>query len=91
MNVHYNSAKPQNGVVQNFAPKAVKFYCPYWAQAKKTFLSTSNVIISHFVQSTSLELFCTYSPTSLGQDLTVKIAKKAFFCWFGLLELEWHT
>jgi hypothetical protein len=32
--------------------------------------------------------FCTCSPSSLGQDLTVKNAKKYYFFSFGLLELE---
>jgi hypothetical protein len=33
------------------------------------------------------ETFCTCSPSSLGQDLIVKIAK-IIKNWFGLLELE---
>jgi hypothetical protein len=34
-----------------FAPNAAKVCCPCQAQGKKTFLSTSNVIISQSVQS----------------------------------------
>jgi hypothetical protein len=40
-----------------FASKAVKVYCPYRAQWKKTFLSTSNVIISQSMRATFAKLF----------------------------------
>jgi hypothetical protein len=32
--------------------------------------------------------FCTCSPTSLGQDLTIIIPKNDYYFWFGLLELK---
>jgi hypothetical protein len=44
---------------------AVKPCCPCRAQEKRTFLSTSNVIISQSV-----------TPSSLGQDPTVESAKE---------------
>jgi hypothetical protein len=55
--VHYDGSKAQSCIVQNFAPRAVKVRCPYQAQPKKTFLSTSNVIISQSMRSTFLKLF----------------------------------
>jgi hypothetical protein len=81
--VHYNGAKPQNCIVKKFAPKAVKVCCPYRAQDKKAFLSTSNVLFINF-----FETFISSSPSSLRQDLMVKIAIFILFFSFGLLELE---
>jgi hypothetical protein len=55
--VHYNDTKPQNCIMKNFVPRAVKVCCPFRAQWKKTFLSTLYVIISQSVQSTFTKLF----------------------------------
>jgi hypothetical protein len=50
-------SKAQSCVVQNFVLKTVKLCSTYQAQVKKTFLSTSNVIISQSERSIFLKLF----------------------------------
>jgi hypothetical protein len=56
-------------------------FFPYWTQGKKK--------ISFPIRAVNFcETFCTRSPSSLGQDLTVKNAKKIIFFLFVLLELE---
>jgi hypothetical protein len=46
---------------KKIAQKVVKVYCPCKAQGKKTFLSTSNVIISQSVWSTVLKVLYMFS------------------------------
>jgi hypothetical protein len=48
---------PKVAWLENFVPWAVKVCCPCRAQLKKTFLSTSNLIISQSVRSTFLKPF----------------------------------
>jgi hypothetical protein len=54
-------------------------FFPCWAKGKKTFFPNPCDQL--------LRNFCTCSPSSLGQDLTIKNANFYFFS-FGLLELE---
>jgi hypothetical protein len=73
--MHYDGAKPQNCIVEKL-PWMVKVYYPCRAEWKKTFLSTSNVIISQSVWSTFAKHFAHVLLSSLGQDLAIESAKK---------------
>jgi hypothetical protein len=85
--VHYDGAKPQNYIVEIF--------CTMGSQSLLSLLSTSKKNFSFHFKRYNLtlrlvnffETFCTFSPSSLEQDPTVKIPKKDFFS-FLLLELE---
>jgi hypothetical protein len=55
--VHYNGAKDHNCVVQNFCAKGGQSLLSLLGTMEKTFVSTSNVIISQFMWSTLTKLF----------------------------------
>jgi hypothetical protein len=75
---------------KKIAPKAVKF-AALSKHKRKTFLSTSNVIISQPVWSSFLKLFAHVLLVVKGKILRLKVPKMLFFFLFfssGLLELE---
>jgi hypothetical protein len=55
--VHYNNAEPQNCIVEKFCATGGQSQLSLLGIVEKTFLSTSNVIISQSVRSTFLKLF----------------------------------
>jgi hypothetical protein len=55
--VHYNGAKAQSCIVQNFCTTGGQSLLSLPGTSKKNFLSTSNVIISQSMQSTFWKLF----------------------------------
>jgi hypothetical protein len=70
-----------------FAPKAVKVCIPVGYNGKNfSFHFKHYNLTIHVVNF--FETFCTCSPSSLGQDLIFKIAKKNYLFLFGLPELE---
>jgi hypothetical protein len=85
--VHYDGAKPQNSIVEK--------NCTMGGQSLLSLPSTMEENFSFHFKRYNLticevnffEAFCTCSPSSLGQDPTVKIPKKEFSLFF-LLELE---
>jgi hypothetical protein len=73
--MHHDGVKPQNCVVENFCAKGGQSLLSLPGTREKNFsfhFKRYNLTI-HLVNF--FETFCTCSPSSLGQDLTVKIAK----------------
>jgi hypothetical protein len=79
--VHYNGAKPQNDVVQKFCTKGGQSLL-FLAQWKKTFFSTSNVVISQSMRSIVAKLFAHVLLVVQGKILRSKVKKseKNFIC-----------
>jgi hypothetical protein len=85
--VHYDGAKPQNFIFENFCTMGGQGLLSLSGTSKKNF----SFHFKHYDLTVHVvnffETFCTCSLSSLGQDLLVKILKKDFFL-FLLLELE---
>jgi hypothetical protein len=86
--VHYDGAKAQSCIVENF--------CTMGGQSLLSLLGTSKKNFSFHFKHYNLtihavnffETFCTCSPSSLWQDPIVKVQRKEIFFSFFLLELE---
>jgi hypothetical protein len=86
--MHYNGAKAQSCVVQKFCAKYYQNLLSLLGTMEKNFslhFKRYNLTIR---ADNFCETFCTCFPSSLGQDLTIKIAIYFLFFIFGLLELE---
>jgi hypothetical protein len=86
--VHYNGIKLQNFIVQNFCTKGGQSLLYLLGTRENNFFfhfKCYNLIIRVV---NFFETFCKCSPSSLGQDSTVKIEIFINFFLFGLLELE---
>jgi hypothetical protein len=84
--VHYDGAKAQNYKVQNFC--TMGYQCLLSLPGKEIF-SFYFICYNLTIRAVNFfESFCTYSPSSLGQDPMVKIPKDDIFFSFLLLELE---
>jgi hypothetical protein len=59
--VHYDGAKAQSSIVQKFCTTGGQSLLSLLGTSKKTFLSTSNVIISQSVRSTFLKFLHMFS------------------------------
>ena len=73
--VHYNSVKPQNCIVEKFCTKGGQSLLSLLGTRKKNFSFHFKRYNLTICAVNFFETFCTCSPSSLGQDLMVKIAK----------------
>jgi hypothetical protein len=85
--VQYDGAKPQNCIVEKFCTMGNQSLLSLLGTSKKKILSTSNIIISQFVQSTFLKLFAHVPLVVYGKILQLKFQFFKLFL-FLLLELE---
>jgi hypothetical protein len=86
--VHYDGARPQNCVVESFCTKGGQCLLSLSGTRKKNFSFYFKCYNLTICAVNFFETFCTCSLSSLGQDITIKIAILNFFSSFGLLELE---
>jgi hypothetical protein len=86
--VHYDGAKAQSCIVQKICTKGGQSLLSLPGTGEKNFFFHFKRYNLTIRAVNFFETFCTCSSSSLRQDLIVKIAKKSFFFWFGLLELE---
>jgi hypothetical protein len=85
--VHYDGAKAQSSIVQNFCTTGGQSLLSLPGTSKKNFSFHFKCYNLTIRAVNFFESFCTFSPSSLVQDPTVKIAKIDFFPFF-LTELE---
>jgi hypothetical protein len=86
--VHYDGAKAQSFIIQSFCITGGQSLLSLPGTSKKNFSFHFKCYNLTIRVVNFFETFCTCSPSSLGQDSTVKIAKKDLFFLFLLLELE---
>jgi hypothetical protein len=83
--VHYDGAKSQNCIVENFYTKGSQILLSLPSSREKNFSFHFKQYNLTIRAVNFFETFCTCSPSSLGQDLIVKIPKIDFsFIWASL-------